>query len=118
MVDEAWDNLSADRNPNPLPLRRAVADILETSDEADVAGWWKIQTVRISMETMLCKCANLSLFIAKEIGLSEENIQDLGVASMFHDMGYAYREGADPKSGEADTLHLLSGMEQPALVCS
>ena len=38
LVDEAWDNLSADRNPNPLPLRRAVADILETSDEADVAG--------------------------------------------------------------------------------
>ena len=32
--------------------------------------------------------------------MSEENIQDLGVASMFHDMGYAYREGADPKIGE------------------
>ena len=28
LVDEQ-DNLSADRNPNPLPLRRAVADILE-----------------------------------------------------------------------------------------
>ena len=48
-----------------------------------------------------CKSCKLSLFIAKEIGLSEENIQDLGVASMFHDMGYAYREGADPKIGEA-----------------
>jgi hypothetical protein len=101
LVDEAWDNLSADRNPNPLPLRRAVADILETSDEADVAGLVENPHSKNQYGDHALQVCKLSLFIAKEIGLSEENIQDLGVASMFHDMGYAYREGADPKSGEA-----------------
>ena len=31
---------------------------------------------------------------------SEEAIQDLGVCAMFHDMGYAAREGADQANGE------------------
>lgn len=100
LVDEAWDNLSADRNPNPLPLRRAVADILETSDEADVAGLVENPNSKNQYGDHALQVCKLSLFIAKEVGLSEENIQDLGVASMFHDMGYAYREGADPKNGE------------------
>ena len=101
LVDEAWDNLSADRNPNPLPLRRAVADILETSDEADVAGLVENPNSNNQYGDHALQVCKLSLFMAKEIGLSEENIQDLGVASMFHDMGYAYREGADPQNGEA-----------------
>ena len=43
---------------------------------------------------MVCR---LSLMIARAVNLSEEALQDLGVAAMFHDMGYATREGADPK---------------------
>ena len=46
------------------------------------------------------KVCRLSLLIAKEAKLSEEAIQDLGVCAMFHDMGYAAREGADPANGE------------------
>ena len=45
---------------------------------------------------MVCR---LSLMIARAVNLSEEALQDLGVATMFHDMGYATREGADPKNG-------------------
>ena len=100
LVDEAWDNLSADRTPNPLPLRRAVADILETSDEADVGGLVEDPNSNNKYGDHALQVTKLSLLIAKEAGLSEENIQDLGVASMFHDMGYAAREGADPKKGE------------------
>lgn len=100
LVDEAWDNLSADRTPNPLPLRRAVADILETSDEAEVGGLVEDPNSNNKYGDHALQVTKLSLLIAKEAGLSEENIQDLGVASMFHDMGYAAREGADPKKGE------------------
>lgn len=100
LVDEAWDNLSSDRTPNPLPLRRAVADILETSDEAEIAGLVEDPTSSNKYGDHALQVCKLSLFIAREVGLSEENIQDLGVASMFHDMGYAFREGADPKKGE------------------
>ena len=100
LVDEAWDNLSADRTPNPLPLRRAVADILETSDEADVGGLVEDPNSNNKYGDHALQVTKLSLLIAKTAGLSEENIQDLGVASMFHDMGYAAREGADPKKDE------------------
>ena len=100
LVDEAWDNLSADRNPNPLPLRRAVVDILSVSDESDVAGLIEEPKQSNSYGEHALKVCRLSLYIAKAAGLSEENIQDLGVAAMFHDIGYVAREGADPKNGE------------------
>jgi hypothetical protein len=100
LVDEAWDNLSADRTPNPLPLRRAVADILETSNEADVGGLVEDPNSTNQYGDHALQVTKLSLLIAKAAGLSEDNIQDLGVAAMFHDMGYAAREGADPKKGE------------------
>ena len=45
----------------------------------------------------MCRFA---LLLAKAANLSEEAIQDLGVTAMFHDMGYAAREGADPDKGE------------------
>ena len=100
LVDEAWDNLGSDRTPNPLPLRRAVADILEVSDEADVGGLVEDGTSNNPYGEHALQVCKLSLYIAREAGLSDENIQDLGVASMFHDMGYAAREGADSKNGE------------------
>jgi len=100
LVDEAWDNLGADRAPNPLPLRRAVADILSVSDESDVAGLIEEPTKSNLYGEHALKVCRLSLYIAKAAGLSEENIQDLGVAAMFHDIGYVAREGADPKNGE------------------
>ena len=101
LVDEAWDNLGADRTPNPLPLRRAVADILEVSNEADVGGLVEDANSTNPYGDHALQVCRLSLYIAKAAGLSEENIQDLGVASMFHDMGYAAREGADPQNGES-----------------
>ena len=30
LVDESWDNLSSDRMPNPLRLRRAVTELLDS----------------------------------------------------------------------------------------
>lgn len=100
LVEEAWDNLGAERTPNPLPLRRAVVDILESSKGADASGLLEDATTTNTYGDHSLQVCRLSLLLAETIGLSEENIQDLGVASMFHDMGYAAREGADLKRGE------------------
>lgn len=100
LVDEAWDNLGADRTPNPLPLRRAVADIL-SANENEAGGLLADAKKSDRYGDHAMQVCQISLMLAKEANLSEENIQDLGVAAMFHDMGYAAREGADIKKGEA-----------------
>ena len=100
LIEESWDNLAAERLPNPLPLRRAVTDILEVSkDDPDIYLEQPVLDNEFGHHTL--KVCRLSLLIAKEAKLSEEAIQDLGVCAMFHDMGYATREGADPAQGEA-----------------
>ena len=93
LVEEAWDNLGADRTPNPLPLRRAVTDILEHS-KSDVAGLQESPKSNNKYGDHSLQVCRLSLLLASAAQLSDENIQDLGVAAMFHDMGYAAREGA------------------------
>ena len=35
LIDESWDNLSAERLPNPLPMRRIVTEILDSDDGRD-----------------------------------------------------------------------------------
>jgi len=99
LVEEAWDNLGANRTPNPLPLRRAVTDILEHSKE-DVAGLTENVNSKNRYGDHSLQVCRLSLLIASAAELSDENIQDLGVSAMFHDMGYAAREGADSSIGE------------------
>jgi hypothetical protein len=99
LVEEAWDNLGSNRTPNPLPLRRAVTDILEHS-KSDVSGLQENPKSTNKYGDHALQVCRLSLLLAAAANLSEENIQDLGVAAMFHDMGYAAREGADVSKGE------------------
>ena len=99
LIEESWDNLSANRNPNPLPLRRAVTDILSATKDDEAAGLnaeGQGSEAYGAHALMVCR---LCLMMARALNLSEEALQDLGVAAMFHDMGYAAREGADPKNG-------------------
>lgn len=91
-VDAAVDSLGADRMPNPLPMRRVVSDIVDAGfenpdlwDERPDASPFGNHTLRISLVCML---------IAEQLGLTGEAIQDLGVVALFHDAGYARREGA------------------------
>jgi len=94
LVDATVDSLGADRMPNPLPVRRAVTELLEMGSEADLLSS-KVQggtsfaqhTLRISM---------LALVVGKQMRFEQATLQDLGVAAMFHDVGYSTREGATP----------------------
>jgi HD superfamily phosphohydrolase YqeK len=42
------------------------------------------------------RVARLAMLMGTEIGLSQAHLQDLGVAALFHDVGYTAREGAIP----------------------
>ena len=92
------DALGASRMPNPLPIRRVVTEMLEVGDglsgfieEDRGSSRFSSHTLRVSM---------ISLLIGRELELNEESLQDLGVCAMFHDVGYAYREGAEPAKGD------------------
>ena len=91
-VDEAWDNLNANRLPNPLPLRRAVTEMLEGGGGAE--GLWDEPDGSTPFSAHAVRVTRLALLLGEELQLSEEALQDLGVAAMFHDVGYAAREGA------------------------
>lgn len=98
LVEESWDNLGNNRVPNPLPLRRAVADILKYSGD-DVGGLTSTEKSSTYGFHVLQVC-RFTLLIAQELKLTEEAIQDLGLAAMFHDIGYSAREGADSENDE------------------
>lgn len=98
LVEESWDSLGNNRVPNPLPLRRAVTDILKYSGD-DVGGLSSDEKATTYGFHTLQVC-RFALLIAQELNLSDEAVQDLGLAAMFHDMGYSAREGADAKAGE------------------
>ena len=100
LVDEAQENLAAGRMPNPLPLRRVVIEILEAGvgadalwDDPDGATPYAAHTVRV---------CQLALLLGRALGLPEGALQDLGVAAMFHDVGYAAREGATARDGRTE----------------
>jgi hypothetical protein len=95
LVTEAWDNLAESRVPNPLPVRRLVNDIIDTTDYADQilereqSGPSVNAAAHARHSLRVC---TLAVMIGKELGLSNAALADLGVAAMFHDTGYASRE--------------------------
>ena len=98
LVDVTVDALGASRMPNPLPIRRVVTEMLEAGrsgegllDETPGASRFSAHTLRVSMT---------ALMIGRELELNEEALQDLGVCAMFHDVGYAFREGSEPAKGD------------------
>ena len=86
-IDEAYQNLFAGRVPNPLPLRRVVTELLE----ADLATeeLWVDPPLAPALAQHLYRVTQLSLLIGRTAGLSDDVMQDLGVAALYHDCGYA-----------------------------
>jgi len=92
LVEDSLDNLGASRMPNPLPLRRVVTEIIEGGVGAE--GLWDEPGAINQFGAHVVRVSRLSLIIGRALGLSDEALQDLGVAALFHDMGYGAREGA------------------------
>jgi HD-GYP domain-containing protein (c-di-GMP phosphodiesterase class II) len=89
-IDDAWENLSAGRIPNPLPLRRSITEILEGGLRAE--GVWDGGSR--SFDRHCTRVARVALILGEAIGLSDAQLQDLGVTALMHDVGYSAREGA------------------------
>ncbi|HVO09603.1 MAG TPA: hypothetical protein VMX54_02510 [Vicinamibacteria bacterium] len=97
-ADEAFQNLAAGRSPNALPLRRLVVELLERGlINADVwespePDGFVAQQVRVT---------RLALLLGTAVGLPAAAVQDLGVAALYHDSGYA---ACEPDAAAAATL--------------
>jgi hypothetical protein len=94
VTDEAFQNLAAGRVPNPLPLRRVVTELLERDLAA--AELWTDPEDAPPFALHLLRVAHLSLLVGKALGLPQSVLQDLGVAALYHDSGYA---GGSPALG-------------------
>lgn len=83
-VLEAFDNLGRGRLFNPLPARRAVAELLKAGQSAgsEPPGL----EPHLSHALRVCR---LAVGLGRELGLAEGLLQDLGVAALLHDVGYA-----------------------------
>jgi hypothetical protein len=86
-IDEAFQNLAAGRFPNPLPLRRLVTEMLEQDLAAEEL--WEDPSEAPALARHLLRVAHLSLLVGRAVGLPQDALQDLGVAALYHDCGYA-----------------------------
>ncbi|HEY7515185.1 MAG TPA: HD domain-containing protein, partial [Vicinamibacteria bacterium] len=94
---EAVANLGAHRLPNPLPVRRAVIDLVHAvrEDAPRAAAASLRRRPPGAGDHHLLAVTNLALLLGEALGLDDAALSDLGVAGMLHDVGYASsgREG-------------------------
>jgi len=106
-ADEAFQNLAAGRVPNPLPLRRLVTELLER----DPAGeqLWADPAEAPPYALHQLRVAQLALLVGREVGLPQSVLQDLGVAAIYHDCGYAAGAAALEGVGVSFERHAAAG---------
>jgi hypothetical protein len=86
-TDEALQNLAAGRVPNPLPLRRLVTELLERNPASEELWTEPPEAPPYALHQL--RVCQLSLLVGRELFLPQGILQDLGVAALYHDCGYA-----------------------------
>jgi HD-GYP domain-containing protein (c-di-GMP phosphodiesterase class II) len=86
-VEQTWNNALSGRVLNALPLRRLVAEILEVGPGAE-ALWDSFEDAPPHIAHAM-RVNHLALVLGTAIGLELSALQDLGVAALLHDLGYA-----------------------------
>jgi hypothetical protein len=106
---EAVAALGARRLPNPLPVRRAVVDLVDSlpGREARVAAAPQLPGAAGLGERHLVSVCQLALQLGRTLGLSEGALADLGVAAMLHDVGYLAFGARDRENHPSAGLRLL-----------
>ena len=93
VISEAYKNLSANRMPNPLPVRRLVNELIDNTRKVGASDLAQEHDERLSpFARHVLMVTNLSLMIGRAAGLPETTLGDLGVAAMFHDVGMSVKE--------------------------
>jgi hypothetical protein len=104
-MGELWDSLALDRNPNPLPIRKLVNELVDMDPrrrtENLVLCTRDVRSPAHSRHSI--QVATLAVLLGREIGLSEASLADLGVAASFHDAGYTTDEDGYPPPFERHT---------------
>lgn len=90
-ISEAWGNLERQRIPNPLPARRAVGEMMKAGLDGEGL---LLDGAENPHGAHAVRVANLAMILAESLGLTRGSQQDLGVAGLFHDVGYANLESA------------------------
>ena len=106
-TDEAFQNLAAGRMPNPLPLRRIVTELLERDMGAEEL--WTDPDDAPAFPLHQLRVALVSLLVGKALALPPSVLQDLGVAALYHDCGYASGSAALGGVGVSLERHLGAG---------
>jgi HD domain len=92
-IASIFASVGTDRLPSPLPARRLIHQLIDASRGGD--------TVALASQTdgalppfaqHTLTVTNLSLLIGRAAGFSDSSLADLGVAAMFHDVGFCMRE--------------------------
>jgi hypothetical protein len=86
LVGETFENLSAGRVLNPLPLRRTVIEAMEAGIEAP--AFWLAFPDCPPHASHAVEVAMTALLIGKAARLPAGFLQDLGIAALVHDAGY------------------------------
>ncbi|MFZ5442514.1 MAG: HD-GYP domain-containing protein [Myxococcota bacterium] len=87
-VEQSWDLLVAGRQPNMLALRRLVTEVLQ-ADPGHVELWLAPRGTATPHGWHAWRVAQVTLLIARGLGLPPSVQQDFGVAALLHDVGYA-----------------------------
>lgn len=99
MVAGVFANMGARRLPSPLPVRRAIHEMLDLA-RSEKGPWGAFaadqQVPPFSRHTLMV--TDLSVLIGRSAGLSETSLADLGMAAMYHDVGLCVGEGSDPET--------------------
>lgn len=93
VVADAFANLGANRLPNPLPARRLLNQMIDTSESQDLAGLAALSEQQLppfARHTMMV--TSLAMLIGRGADLPDASLSDLGVTALFHDVGFCMRE--------------------------
>jgi hypothetical protein len=107
-TDEAFQNLAAGRVPNPLPLRRLVTELLERDLSAEEM-WAEPPGDAPPYAVHQLRVAQLALLVGRALSIPQSVLQDLGVAALYHDCGYAAEGAVSGGGGVSFERHGAAG---------
>ncbi|GEJ59154.1 HD-GYP domain-containing protein [Anaeromyxobacter diazotrophicus] len=87
LCEESFDQLAAGRVVNPLPLRRAVVELITVGPATPEL--WEHLGEALPHASHAATVALLALLVGRAAGFGQAVLQDLGLAALLHDTGYA-----------------------------
>lgn len=88
LSEDSFDQITAGWAVNPLPLRRAMAELLDVGPGRPEL--WEALGEGLPHASHAVSVALLALLVGRAAGLGAAALQDLGLAALLHDAGYAH----------------------------